>query len=1709
MKRHSLALWFALFAVISSSAQTAKPTRPDRGFYPNGSFSPSEFDTINNVNGNLIARVPITGLAPSRGGSQISVGLVYNSALYDTFSSIGGPAGSSYVYQALKKSEYGGWTLGYQYGLEYETRSVSGICSAAFPEIFKTYKMYLRTPDGSLHTLRLHPYLDVSGDGFYSIGPNRKERGCVGNGNDDVPPTGDLVYTTTDGSNIRVELSYSTLLPGCTIASDSDSYWTCRQWRVFLPDGSEVRGYGKSARTFVDRNGNETYLSPYVNSAGNAVDLIEDQAGRFIEIEKFVSPRKDVIRRFGFGQQLLEWEIQYQTIQTVDGVFYLCADNVPPPSNYCVFGSPGNPMSHEVVSKIKFPAQTVNGLAYSFDFEYSGAAQNGWGELRTAYFPSRITATTTTRARLDFQYVWDGYTTTAINQLPMRDVTRKLENPIKKRTLSYTSGDGFLRSEVWDYTFTDISSTTTLPDGSQQTASFGDVSQSWAWTRGLVSNETMPYGRSVSRIWQRNPPLAPIAANAAANAYVSSETTSLGTRASQAKTSTRTFTVDRNGNQTQVVESDWLASPLRRREAVYLNPTTVANGAVPTVDEVNAYWRAGPRRSVRAVKRQRTVQLPAAVTRSLTEFAYDANWNVTQSRQWDSTKLTTAPPETGGDILNAANAVIQQSNFTPTGNPTSAIDANVNQSTYSYGSISGCSPTQPTVSDLYPTSKVEGANNTAIQRNFSLSYDCNTGVVTSETDVNNSDANGTVTTSRGYDAFGRPLVVTAPDGSRTEWFYQDGNYRTAEYRDVSTAADKRNTTIRHFDDLGRLFLQQTSSTATIPGLTNATEGILVDQLYEPPCRVPNANCDTFRYEAVSIPYRVNGPDPRGWTRTKIDALSRPVEVQYFTGETKPFPWAGNVTSTGTETMAYNADQTITTDAAGRQRISEVDGFGRLIRVVEDPNGLNYSTSYEYDVLDNLTRVVQGNRIRDFEYTSLSRLRSTTQPETGSIFYTYDNNGNLLTKSDGRGTMSISGYDALNRMLSKSWTVANTPAVQYSYDNCTQGKGRLCGATAVGVSTSSFEYDTLGRPVKKTQTIGGTAYVMQQGYLLSGAVAWMMYPTGTLALPRKVSYEYWPNGQTKGVWQGETGSGSRYATVESYHAAGQESSVRLGNLLQEETTLNPRLQVSERKVTFNSAFPNRILWTAGYDYGSPNDGNLKTQTITGWLPPFQTFNFTQTYTYDNLSRLRTMKDSGLSCGPDANTNQRYVYDRHGNKANLSSASTCGEASGAAVPFVANDLPADVEAIFPANRISNSNPDGSGNQQNWAGRTFIYDGENRVYQANLSPTSFYRYNYDGEGRRVSSQRFTLGNPVPQENTYFIYDASGQLLSETDGVTPLGPNPERKYLTADPLGSTRLVTKSSGTANTIVDARFDYYPFGEAITRSTAGYAGPAVRPRFTGQLRDSETGLDYFGARYMAGSMGRFTSPDPSPLGVSIQDPQSWNLYSNVRNRTTTFVDTAGLWATYIHADINSIALSGYLSAGQISALNQRAYDLDRDNSTAGANDHALRRPDQNPEQGRNAIWSRVASEMRLARPTGSTLTDFDVWHLGNAIHAVQDMTSPSHTSNAGEPGVWSGLTLGVIGHAIGEGLPSVNWSRIGVAIRFTLATLVQAAPEYAASRGLTSSNIDAVAARRISDFVSFHFRMGPKPNRPVLEDAARQCALGNQAACGIESGGNPF
>jgi len=69
------------------------------------------------------------------------------------------------------------------------------------------------------------------------------------------------------------------------------------------------------------------------------------------------------------------------------------------------------------------------------------------------------------------------------------------------------------------------------------------------------------------------------------------------------------------------------------------------------------------------------------------------------------------------------------------------------------------------------------------------------------------------------------------------------------------------------------------------------------------------------------------------------------------------------------------------------------------------------------------------------------------------------------------------------------------------------------------------------------------------------------------------------------------------------------------------------------------------------------------------------------------------------------------------------------------------------------------------------------------------------------------------------------------------------------------------------------------------------------KFTGKERDSETGMDYFGARYYSNGLGRFITPDwaarPTAVPYAILgDPQTLSLYAYVRNNPLSRADADG-------------------------------------------------------------------------------------------------------------------------------------------------------------------------------------------------------------------------
>jgi RHS repeat-associated protein len=89
--------------------------------------------------------------------------------------------------------------------------------------------------------------------------------------------------------------------------------------------------------------------------------------------------------------------------------------------------------------------------------------------------------------------------------------------------------------------------------------------------------------------------------------------------------------------------------------------------------------------------------------------------------------------------------------------------------------------------------------------------------------------------------------------------------------------------------------------------------------------------------------------------------------------------------------------------------------------------------------------------------------------------------------------------------------------------------------------------------------------------------------------------------------------------------------------------------------------------------------------------------------------------------------------------------------------------------------------------------------------------------------------------------------------------------------------VITDSAGN----IKAESDYRPFGAEVQFTN----NDGNDYKFTGQKRDTESGLDFFGARYYSNAYGRFVTPDWSagPATVpyaNLDNPQTLNLYRYV-------------------------------------------------------------------------------------------------------------------------------------------------------------------------------------------------------------------------------------
>jgi RHS repeat-associated protein len=297
-------------------------------------------------------------------------------------------------------------------------------------------------------------------------------------------------------------------------------------------------------------------------------------------------------------------------------------------------------------------------------------------------------------------------------------------------------------------------------------------------------------------------------------------------------------------------------------------------------------------------------------------------------------------------------------------------------------------------------------------------------------------------------------------------------------------------------------------------------------------------------------------------------------------------------------------------------------------------------------------------------------------------------------------------------------------------------------------------------------------------------------------------------------------------------------------------------------------------------------------------------WTQNFDYDGVNRLTSAVETG-------GWSRGYGYDRYGNRW-VSSSTGLAHSAVPAEPTSSSHFTASNNRL----NMTGMEYDTAGNLSRYGNYRLSYDAEGRMKSVtDLSYNSMAQYVYDGDGRRVKKTWVPTG-----EITYYFYDALGQLAVEYSTQSPTSTG--TSYLFTDMLGSVRTITNDSGA----VVENNDYLPFGRMLSsadngRSAVGFYPPApdtsidssTPHKFTGKERD-ETGLDFFEARYYSGAHGRFISPDLPFVDQTEGDPQSWNLYTYVRNNPLTFIDPTGRFR--INCDVVNCGDSGATGPGGI-------------------------------------------------------------------------------------------------------------------------------------------------------------------------------------------------
>ncbi len=539
---------------------------------------------------------------------------------------------------------------------------------------------------------------------------------------------------------------------------------------------------------------------------------------------------------------------------------------------------------------------------------------------------------------------------------------------------------------------------------------------------------------------------------------------------------------------------------------------------------------------------------------------------------------------------------------------------------------------------------------------------------------------------------------------------------------------------------------------------------------------------------------------------------------------------------------------------------------------EYANSIGCSTGYEftyrkYDGLNRLLEVGEYNSSSVSGDFTQSNANNPAFPSSSSDLvlrkYVYDT---LSTETDASGQTNI-----LGRL---SFTTVN--GIQGNQERVT-----------------SFSYDDMGRidwkviwgsalyyPKKTTYTYDLQGNLTQRGFIDQD---WRTYPFYW-------NYSYDTAGRLDNVQTNADGSVTQEASYQ-YVASGKPNQMTLGPspIATVEYKYNQRDWLT---VDTSTAFWEHVGYNTVTEVGTPTGAAAQYNGNISWVSYYMSgsalsystpFGPTNTvgygFNYDHANRLTVAKFGVLYPSPSSSWNAvtpygmpSMSYDGNGNTTSLQrygSSSSLIDNLGYTYASNTNRLSSITNS---AGAGSSYAYDSNGNviSDSKDGVAFtIYDPFNEPVEVCLTSGTVYTYGYDVDGVRIiknwggSNWNFYMNDPdgktIAINLEPYSQDVNYNVWAGNDNIGQVrytyGPYSYYYYL-KDHLGDIKMVLNSTGA----VDSYNDYYPYGEQMpSRNSAGSADG--RYKYTSKERDTETGLDYFGARYYDSWNCRFMSVDP--------------------------------------------------------------------------------------------------------------------------------------------------------------------------------------------------------------------------------------------------------